>query len=147
MKRIIIFIVLIVVVVASVVAYRMYSEETPDIVNREPDVVTDAKTLIADFEKDTAAAVAKYMDKVIRLSGRLKKIDTTGTLILGEEGNASEVVVGLDRRHMQDHAGLVVGSMVTVQGTCSGYTSGSADSGDMLASLGTTVELKSAGIH
>jgi hypothetical protein len=146
MKRMIIIVVLIIVTVGAMVAYRMYSMETADVVNAKPDVETTASALISEFEKDSAAATAKYMDKIVLLSGPLKKIDTTGTLVLGEEGTASEVVVGLDRRHMNDHAGLVIGKNITVQGRCSGYSKSSGDPDDMLASLGSTVELKMSGV-
>jgi hypothetical protein len=146
MKRMIIWVVLIVVVIGGLIAYYMYNEETADIVNKKPDVVVDAATMIADFQKDTTAASKKYMDKIVNLTGELKKIDTTGTLIFGTANDPSEVVVGLDRRHMKDYQGLSVGSKVTVQGRCSGYTSSNGDPDDMLGSLGTTVELKTAGI-
>lgn len=146
MKRMIIWVILIVVVTGGAVAYYMYNEETADIVNKKPDLTVDAGSMISEFQKDTTAASKKYMDKIVNLTGRLKKIDTTGTLIFGTEDDPSEVVVGLDRRHMKDYVGLSVGSTVTVQGRCSGYTSAGGDPDDMLASLGTTIELKTAGV-
>ena len=146
MKRMIVYVILIVAVVGGSIAYYMYNKETADIVNKTPDITVDAATLIADFEKDTASASEKYMDKVVNLTGTLKKIDSTGTLIFGDADDPSEVVVGLDRRHMKDYEGLVVGKTVTVQGRCSGYSSSGGDPDDMLAALGTTVELKTAGV-
>ena len=146
MKRMILYIILIIVVVGGVIGYAMYSQETADVVNKNADVTVDAATLISEFQKDTTAAAKKYIDKIVNVTGTLKKVDTTGTLIFGTEGDPSEVVVGLDRRHMKDYTGLVVGKTVTVQGTCSGYSSAGSDPEDMLASLGTTVELKSAGV-
>lgn len=146
MKRMIIWVVLIVVVIGGVIAYTMYNEKTADVVNKKPDVVVNATSMISDFQKDTATASAKYMDKIVNLTGTLKKVDTTGTLIFGTEGDPSEVVVGLDDRHIKDYAGLIVGKTVTVQGICIGYSSAGGDPDDMLASLGTTVELKAAGV-
>lgn len=146
MKRMIVWVILIIVVAGGAIGYYMYNEKIPDIVNTTPDVTVDAATLIADFDKDTAAASEKYLDKVVKLTGTLKKVDTTGTLIFGQPNDPSEVVVGLDERHMKDYKGLVVGKTVTVQGRCSGYTIGGGDPEDMLAALGTTVELKTAGV-
>lgn len=144
MKRTILLFVLIIVVAGGWYAWTKYDERTPDVVDKRPDVVVDTKTLIAAFDGDTASASQKYIDKIIQVTGNVKKIDTSGTVILGEEGTLSEVVVGLDRRHMEDHKQLKVGSIAVVQGICSGYNKGSGD--DLLASLGTTVELKQAGV-
>jgi hypothetical protein len=48
---------------------------------------------------------------------------------------------------MQDHQKVQVGKVATLQGICSGYsTGGSSDPDDLLASLGTTIQLRSAGV-
>lgn len=103
-----------------------------------------ATELIAAFDRDTASARRTYVDKIVEVTGNVKRIDTTGAVVLGEEGSASEVTVGLDRRHLNDHEKLKVGSTAVLQGICSGYDKGSGD--DLLASLGTTVQLRSAGV-
>ena len=144
MKRTIIYIILLVIVIGGFIGYRMIKEETPDIVNKTPDATLDAGTLLAAFDKDTASAIKNYLNKIIEVTGNVKSIDTSGAVILGEEGNPSEVVIGLDRRHMNDHKKLKVGSIAVLQGVCSGYSKGGGD--DLLASLGTTVELRSAGV-
>ena len=147
MKRTIIILVLLVAIIGGFVGYRMYTEKTPDVVNSKPDVVTDVKQIIAAFEKDTASASKEYIDKIVQITGNVKSIDTSGAVILGEEGDASEVVIGLDRRHMKDHEKIKIGSVAVLQGICSGYTTGgSADPDDMLASLGTTIQFRSAGV-
>jgi len=144
MKQKIILIVLIIIVAGAWFAWTKYNERTPDVVDRKPDVTVDVKTLVAAFDEDTASASKKYIDKIVEVTGNVKKIDTTGTVILGEEGMLSEVVIGLDRRHMEDYKQLKVGSIAMLQGICSGYSKGDGD--DLLASLGTTVELKQAGV-
>lgn len=144
MKRTIILVVLVVLGVGGWYAWTKFDEKTPDIVNDKPDAVVDAKTLLAAFDKDTASASKQYIDKIVEVTGMVKKVDTSGTVILGEEGTASDVVIGLDRRHIDDYKQLKVGTTATLQGICSGYTKG--DGEDLLASLGTTVELKQAGV-
>jgi len=144
MKRKVILFVLIIVIAGGWYAWTKYNERTPDVVDRKADVTEDAKTLIAAFDQDTASASKKYIDKIVEVTGNVKKIDTSGTVILGEEGTLSEVVIGLDRRHMEDHKQLKVGTTATLQGICSGYSKG--DGADLLASLGTTVELKQGGV-
>jgi hypothetical protein len=144
MKRILIIAVLVILFIAGFIGYRMYSEETADVVNKKPDEVTDVKNLIAAFDQDTASASKRYINRIVEVTGTVMKVDTSGSVVLGEEGSASAVVVGLDRRHISDHKQLKPGSIAVIQGICSGYSKGSGD--DLLASLGTTVELKSAGV-
>lgn len=144
MKRTILLIVLLVVVIGGIIAYRMYKQETPDVVDRKPDVSVRAEELLAAFDRDTAAAGKQYLDKIVEVTGNVKRVDTSGSVVLGAEGSPSEVVVGVDRRHMHDFGSLSVGSVAVLQGVCSGYSKGGGD--DLLASLGTTVELRSAGV-
>jgi hypothetical protein len=124
----------------------MYSKQTPDVVQDDPDVTVTAKDLIAAFEKDTAAAGKMYLDKIIEVTGMVKSVDTSGAVVMGEEGTPSEVVIGLDRRHIEDAGKIKVGTVAILQGICSGYNKSSGDHDDMLASLGATIQLRSAGI-
>lgn len=144
MKRIILIIVVLIIAIGGWYAYSLYKKQTPDIVNEKPEVTVSAKDLLDAFNKDTASARKQYIDKIIEVTGNVKRIDTTGSIVLGEEGSASEVTVGLDRRHMKDYQKLKTGSVAVVQGICSGYEKASGD--DLLASLGSTVELRSAGV-
>ena len=144
MKRNIMIIVLLLLVIGGFIGFRMFNEKTPDIVNKKPDAVVNAQSLVAAFDADTASAVKQYLDKIVEVTGTVKRIDTTGSVIMGEEGMASEVVIGLDRRHMKDYEKLKIGAPAVMQGVCSGYSKSNGD--DLLASLGTTVELRSAGV-
>jgi hypothetical protein len=144
MKRIIIIALVIIVAAGGWYAYELYQKKTPDVVSKNPDVVISATALLEAFNQDTVAARNRFIDKIVEVTGHVKRIDTTGSIVLGEEGSASEVTVGLDRRHMNDYQKLKTGSIAVLQGVCSGYDKGSGD--DLLASLGTTVELRSAGV-
>lgn len=146
MKRIIIVSVILIIAAAGLYGYKMYQQKTPDVVNKKPDVAVSVKELLDAFSKDTTVARKQYVDKIVEVTGIIKRIDTTGSVVMGDEGSTSEVTVGFDRRHMKDFEKMKVGSVAVVQGICSGSTSsGSADPTDLLASLGTTVELRSAG--
>ena len=140
MKRKIIIGVLILIVVAAIIGYRMYSKQTPDIVQDDADVTVTAKELIAAFEKDTAAASKIYLDKIVEVTGTVKSVDTSGGVVIGEEGTASSVACGIDRRHKESIYSLKVGVTTTIQGKCSGYE------GEDIPGLGTTVHLAFAGI-
>jgi hypothetical protein len=147
MKRKFIFIAIAVILVAGAVAAYLYFKPTPDIVQGSPDVSVTATELITAFEKDTAAASQRYLDKIVAVTGTVQSIDTAGSIVLGEVGSLSVVSIGLDRRYLDDHKKLSPGQVATLQGVCSGYaTSGSNDPDDLLAGLGTTIQLRSAGV-
>lgn len=148
MKRIIWITVILIIVIGGGYAYYLYKKQTPDITNGKPDVAVTAKDLLDAFNKDSAAARKQYVDKIVEVTGNVKKIDTTGSLVLGEQESLSEVVVGFDRRHMKDYEKLKLGTTAVVQGICSGARNenSSSDPTDLLAGLGTTVELRSAGV-
>lgn len=143
-KHIVLSLILLVIIVGGFYGYQLYQKKTPDIVNRTPDVVIGADDLLNAFNSDTASARKQYVDKIIEVTGMVKRIDTAGAVVLGDSANASEITVGFDRRHMKDYRNLKVGINTVVQGVCSGYNKASGD--DLLASLGTTVELRSAGV-
>lgn len=144
MKRTILIFILLIIAIGVWYGVKMYKLQTPDVVNKKPDVVISAKDLLEAFNNDTVSARKQYIDRIVEVSGNVKRIDTTGSIVLGEEGSASEVTVGLDRRHLKDFQRLKAGSVAVLQGVCTGYDKASGD--DLLASLGTTVELRSAGV-
>ena len=143
-RRTVVIIILLVLAAGGIVGYRMYKEQTPDIVNRQPDRSVTASELIAAFDSDTASASKTYMDKIVEVTGTVRSIDTSGTIVLGEPGTEASVSCGIDRRHMKDFAMVKTGSRAVLQGVCAGYEKASGD--DLLASLGTTVQLRSAGV-
>ena len=147
MKRKIILGVILLIVVGGSIAYWIVFKSRADIVQDKPDVQVTAANLVAAFEKDTAAASKQYMDKVVEISGNVKRIDTSGAVILGEETSPSEVVVAFDQMyHKKDYESLVLGKPAVLQGICSGYTISGTDPDDLLSGLGTTIQIRSAGV-
>lgn len=148
MKRTIILVVIGLILVAGLIGAYLYFKPTPDIVQDKPHAAVQAKELIAAFEQDTAAARRQYIDKVVEVTGPVKRIDSANAIVLGEEGSPSEVIVGLDRRHLDDYKKVKVGMIAVMQGICSGYNkqNTSNDPDDLLAFLGASVQLRSAGV-
>src|ERR1700694_1313705 len=120
MKRKILLLLLVLVLGGVLIGFKMYRQETPDVVDQKPDVVTDTRSLIAAFDQDTASAARKYIDKVVGVCRPVKSIDTPGTITLGDSTSASAVTCGLDRRHMKDYEQLKPGAPAVIQGVCAG---------------------------
>ena len=123
MKRIILLIVLIAVAGAGWYAYTEYNRKNPDFTNRKPDVTIDAVKLIAAFEKDTASANKEYVDKLISVTGYVKKIDADGNpvvIFLGDSAEMSSVICSMDSTHADKYKDVKTGSQVTLKGQCTG---------------------------
>lgn len=141
-QKIVIGIVLLVLIGGSIAAWK-YVEKTGDLVAKEPAARLTATELIAAFDQDTAAASKRYLHKVIAVTGTVVKKDSSA-VELGESGSMSVVVAGIDERHLSDIDLIKEGEVITLQGECTGFDKGSGD--DLLAALGTTVQLKAAGV-
>ena len=146
--KVVLLIVVGLVLVAGLIGAYFYFKTTPDVVQDKPDVAVQAKELIAAFDKDTAAARLQFVDKVVEVTGQVKRIDSANAVVFGEEGSSYEVIVGFDRRHLEDYKKFKLGVVATKQGIFSGYKkSGNSDPTDLIASIGgTTVQLRSAGV-
>jgi hypothetical protein len=143
MKRNIVISILVIVVIGGFFAYRMYSNETTDVVNQQPDAKTTAAAMFAAFDKDSSSALKNYLGKVVEVTGSVKKIDTSGTIILGTDGSESSIVLSLDRRHLKDYEKTAVGKEAVMQGKCTGFRPGE----EMLGvNLGSSIEFNFAGV-
>jgi hypothetical protein len=143
-RTVIILVVLVIIAVGGLVVFRMLDERTRDTSNDKPDFALNATDLIAAFDRDTASASKMYVGKLIEVTGTVQNVDSSGSVVLGEEGNPSSVTASLDRRHIEEYKKLKAGTTATIKGKCTGYSKGSGD--DLLASLGTTVELNFASV-
>ncbi len=124
MKRTIIIIVLIVAVIGGWFGYREWNRAHPNLLNRSADEKTEASALIAAFQKDTASAGKQFVDKIVSVTGVIKKIDNEENpvvLFLGNTSEMSSVQCSMDSSNREEYARLTVGTTITVKGICSGY--------------------------
>ena len=143
-RKIILGVVLLIVVAGSIAAWK-YFEKATNYADKEPDITITTKELVDAFDKDTASASKRFMDKIVRVTGIVQSFDSSA-VVLSDEGNASSVVVGLDERNKESVSPLKVGAPVTLQGKFSGYSKSSADPDDLLSSLGTTINIDYGGV-
>jgi hypothetical protein len=139
----VILIILLLTAIGVFVGYRMYTNRVPNYADETPDVTITTSELADAFNKDTANAGKRFMDKIVRVTGIVKSMDSSA-VVLGEEGNPSDVVVGLDDRNVKGINYIKAGDTAILQGKFSGYSKASGD--DLLASLGATIKIDYAGI-
>ena len=139
----ILLIVLILIVIGAFVGYRMYTNKVPNYADQTPDLTVTTGELADAFNKDTAIANKRFMDKIVRVTGLVKSLDSSA-VVLGDEGSPSDIVVGLDDRNLKGIQHLKAGDTAILQGKFSGYSKASGD--DLLASLGATIKIDYAGL-
>jgi hypothetical protein len=101
-----------------------WNRKNPDLSEAAASETTTAESLIAAFEQDTASASGKFTDKVVQVSGTLKKMardERPLILFLGNANTMSSVVCSMDSAHAAGYASLKEGAAVTVKGMCVGY--------------------------
>jgi predicted phosphodiesterase len=124
-KRMILTLVLIAIAVAVFLAYKTYTRTNKDLLKLKADIQISAGDLIKEFEAGDSAANKKYLDKIIELTGNVKKLekDDAGdyTIIIGDTLSMSSVRCLSDTNHRSDAAIVKENSTITIRGVCTGF--------------------------
>lgn len=122
-KKIVIAGVLI-IAVAAIVALYMYNKPHKDIAGSEADVRMDAAVLFDEYAADEKAANAKYLDKVISVSGTVSSVNREDAEEPGLNLNTNDMMGMVTCQFLPDHAyeldNIQEGDRVTVKGQCTG---------------------------
>ena len=124
MKRIILIVILLVVVIAAWYGYREYTRTNTSLDETRADATVTATTLLTAFEKDSASAVKQYDDKIIAVTGPVKKIEADGNpvvVFLGDAGQLSSVQCSMDSANVDAYKALKTGMTATVKGQVAGF--------------------------
>jgi putative nucleic acid binding protein len=125
MKKKYIWLTLIVIVlVGAAYGIREYTRGNEDLSGATADVSTTATDLVTDFSHDEKAANARYLNKVLRVTGRVKDIkkDSLGSYSIELESGSELSVVSclLDKRHNDDATKIERGDNIAITGICTG---------------------------
>lgn len=111
--------------VGAGVGYYLWNKPHRDLNHEKADVTFDAAALFNAFKTDEAAANAKYLDKVIAVSGKVKEaLNDAGTVKISlDSGNPNGFVVRCELSATAPHprTEFSPGETVTLKGTCSGF--------------------------
>jgi len=113
-----------IVIVIALVAYGLYTYFKPmaDSSNRNADVKISSTSMIEAFSTDASAADQTYKDKVVEITGTLKKIslqDSAAVLVFDEGGSA--IIVAACKVKT---SGIAEGNSVRLKGLYKGYIPG-----------------------
>lgn len=120
--------------------YKQYMRKNTDLAYARPDLQMTSAELIKTFEADEKLANAKYLDKIIAVSGTVKEIskDEKGyyTVVLGEANSMSNVRCSMDTAHQQKISLIKPGSAVTIKGACTGFNADELLGSDVILNRG-----------
>lgn len=105
-------------------AYKMYNKPHVDVADAKAQLTVNASTITSDFSLNEDDANAKYLEKIVQVSGVLKSVkNEEGKTILsiGNPDEIESVMCHLLASENTKAAHLTVGKTITVKGICTGY--------------------------
>jgi len=115
-----------VAVVIAVGAFGYYYVNKPkaSIVHKQPDVIISPEKLLNEFVTDEEAANAKYLDKIIEVSGKIasknQNEDHKITILMDTGDPMSSVTCELNPKEISKSSGFDKGSIIELKGICTG---------------------------
>jgi len=111
-------------VVGGLIGLYMYNKKSPDLSKAKADFTLNITELVSEFNQDETSASAKYIDKIVEVTGPMSAIEVTGettmNVTLADEGQMSGVICSFQDIANPVSVGINKGETITVRGICSG---------------------------
>ena len=135
-----------ILIAVAFTAWVMYTRANPDVMKSAPDFTVTTSELFDAFKLDSQQAAKKFNEKIIRVRGVVKQVDTSGSIIMTDQEDAGEIILAVDNRYQDILRSTKIGDTITAQGVFDNYTADLPDPNDMLSGLGATIRFRTAGI-
>lgn len=125
MRRIILIAIAVIGIVGVATAIYLWNKPHKNMQRATTDITITAPDLMAAFSNDETAANAKYLDKVIAVSGKVIEATTNGeatVISLDAADDLGAISCELDRFSKQNRVTFSPGEQITLKGICSGKT-------------------------
>jgi hypothetical protein len=121
--KILLGVVMFIVLAAILAALYMYNLKHTDMAKAKPDFVITATALLKEFEDNEAAASAKYISKIVEITGTVATVKPAENNILNislvTESDLSSVICTFAA--ISDPSSVKAGDAITLRGECSGF--------------------------
>jgi hypothetical protein len=108
---------------AILAALYMYNLKHTDMAKAKPDFIITATALLKEFEDNEAAASAKYINKIVELTGTVATVKPAENNIVNislvTESDLSSVICTFAA--ISDPSSVKTGDVITLRGECSGF--------------------------
>lgn len=116
----------IIIMGAAYYGYTEYNRKSTNLADAKADYTVSVNDIISQFSKDEPGSNAKYLSKVIEVSGLIKKVDEDEngfyTLVLGDTASMSSVRCSLDSMINKKVSSFTTGQTISIKGVCTGYS-------------------------
>ncbi|MEP7230240.1 MAG: hypothetical protein ABI691_08315 [Ginsengibacter sp.] len=128
MKKNILFVIILIILICSIAGYFLWNKPHIDVKSASA-IETNANTLLGVFIDDSVGAKATYLNKVVNVSGTIKKISYNQEhhQIVLLKTSVSDASINCTME--TDKEGLNIGDRVHIKGICAGYIGGDFDMG------------------
>lgn len=121
--KILLGVVMFIVLAAILAALYMYNLKHTDMAKAKPDFVITATALLKEFEDNEAAASAKYINKIVEITGTVATVKPAENNIVNislvTESDLSSVICTFAA--ISDPSSVKAGDAITLRGECSGF--------------------------
>lgn len=125
--RIVLIVIALCAAIGAAVGYKLYMQPTQnDFADTAADVSISAQELFNDFETDEAKAKAKYLNKIVEVTGVAQEVSTSNdgsvNIVMREPDEMMGGVLGnFMGENAKDAAAMKVGDKVSFKGECTGF--------------------------
>ena len=124
MKKIILWGLLAAAVIAGGAGYMMWNKPHQNMQTADADVKVDAVTLYSEYETDETTANAKYLGKIVAVTGTVRETttDESGTVkvMLDSGSEMGGIICELDPLSTHKRTTFQTGEQVRLKGKCDG---------------------------
>lgn len=109
---------------AGAIGYYLWNKPHQNMQTAKADMAIDAAALFGEFTADEAAATAKYLDKTVAVSGKVKettKMDDGTVKVNLDTGSDFGVLCELDPLSKHPRTDFIAGETATFKGICTGF--------------------------
>ncbi len=121
--KIILGVVLLFTITGILAALYLYNKHPRSLQNIKPDYTVSASALLKEFEDDETGSTAKYVNRILEVTGTITEVRKSEKDILNvtlNTGNDLSVIICTFPAGT-DEIKLVAGHDITVRGKCSGF--------------------------
>jgi hypothetical protein len=121
--KVALFAIIFLIIAGAGAGIYLFNKQHKDLGKTRPDFILTASDLQKAFENDEAAATAKYVKKIIEVSGIIESVnpgeDKSLNVTLKTESDLSSVICTFQQA--AELSGIKAGDKIVLRGECSGY--------------------------
>jgi tRNA_anti-like len=121
--RIALIVTAVLAIAGAAIGYHLYNLKPKDLGREKPDFIITSADLQQSFEENETAATAKYVNRIIEVSGEVSSVErgenNSVNIALKTNSDFSSVICTFPSGI--DPESVMTGSQISVRGQCSGY--------------------------